>query len=149
MTLFFPDVNVWLALSFTSHIHASSAWHWLNDSPPDRKLAFCRQTQLGLLRLLTNPAVMGERTLTLRPAWNAYDRWLEDPQVEYYPEPRDLELAFRQITQPLATRQASKAIGDCFLLAYAIGLGATIVTFDRALCAFALKHGVAVVNPAA
>lgn len=149
MTLFFPDVNVWLALSFTSHVHASSAWQWLRDSPQDRKLAFCRQTQLGLLRLLTNPAVMGERMLVLRLAWSTYDRWLEDPFVEYYPEPRDLELAFRELTQMLAPRQGSKAVGDCFLLAYASELGATLVTFDRGLYAFARKRGLAVVNPAA
>ncbi len=92
---------------------------------------------------------MGERTQTLHTAWAIYDRWTADPTVEYYPEPRELELAFRQFTQPLATRQASQAIGDGFLLAYASGLGATLATFDRGLCAFARKRGLAVVNPAA
>lgn len=45
----------------------------------DRKLLFSRYTPIGLLRLLTNTSVMGDQTLTLRKAWNVYDRWLEDP----------------------------------------------------------------------
>ena len=30
MTSFFPDLNVWLALSFTKHSHSIDAWRWLN-----------------------------------------------------------------------------------------------------------------------
>lgn len=116
--------------------------------PEDRKLIFSRYTQIGILRLLTNSSVMGEQTLTLRRAWGVYDRWLEDPRVEFYPEPRNLDTAFRHITEPLAIRQAPKAVGDCFLLAYARELGATLVTFDQALHTFARKQGYAAVLPA-
>jgi hypothetical protein len=88
MTLFFPDLNVWLALSDTGHVHSASAWKWREILPDDHKLIFSRYTQIGLLRLLTNVSVMGDQTLTLRKAWGVYDRWLEDPRVEMYPEPR-------------------------------------------------------------
>ncbi|MGH9485383.1 MAG: hypothetical protein ACRD1F_10035, partial [Terriglobales bacterium] len=63
--------------------------------------------------------------LTLRKAWVVYDRWLEDTPVEFYPEPRHLDTAFRQTTEPFAARHASKAVGDCFLLAYAKELQAS------------------------
>lgn len=148
MTLLFPDLNVWLALSDTGHTHSASAWRWLKTRPDDRKLIFSRYTQIGLLRLLTNASVMGDQTLTLRKAWGVYDRWLEDSRVEFYPEPRNLDAGFRQATGPFATRQASKAIGDCFLLAYAKELQATLVTFDRALHEFARKQGHRAVIPA-
>lgn len=75
MTLFFPDLNVWLALSVAGHVHNSAAWEWQSRQPADRKLIFSRYTQLGLLRLLTSAAVMGDATLTLRKAWAVYDRW--------------------------------------------------------------------------
>jgi toxin-antitoxin system PIN domain toxin len=147
MTLFFPDLNVWLALSDTGHTHSASAWKWLRILPDDRRLIFSRYTQIGLLRLLTNVSVMGDQTLTVSKAWNVYDRWLEDPRVEFYPEPRNLDTGFRQNTEAFAARQASKAIGDCFLLAYAKELQATLVTYDRALHEFARKRGYAAVIP--
>jgi predicted nucleic acid-binding protein len=88
---------------------------------------------------------MGDQTLTVRKAWNVYDHWLEDSRVEFYPEPRNLDTGFRQTTEPFAARQASKAIGDCFLLASAKELHATLVTYDRALHEFARKRGHAAV----
>lgn len=148
MTLFFPDLNVWLALSDVGHTHSASAWKWLGMLPEDHKLIFSRYTQIGLLRLLTNASVMGDQTLTLRRAWGVYDRWLEDRRVEFYPEPRTLDAAFRQATEPFAARQSSKAVGDCFLLAYAKDLQAALVTYDRALHEFARKQGNAAVIPA-
>jgi uncharacterized protein len=148
MTLFFPDLNVWLALSDPGHAHSAGAWKWREILPDDHKLIFSRYTQIGLLRLLTNVSVMGDQTLTLRKAWGVYDRWLEDPRVELYPEPRNLDTGFRQTTEPFGARQAPKAVGDCFLLAYARELQAALVTFDRALYEFARKQGHATVIPA-
>jgi hypothetical protein len=148
MTSFFPDPNVWLALSDTGHIHSASAWKWLKVLPGARKLIFSRYTQIGLLRLLTNTSVMGDQTLTLRKAWGVYDRWLEDPRVEFYPEPRNLDAGFRQTTEPFAAQQASKAVGDCFLLAYSNEIQAILVTFDRALHEFARKQGHSAIIPA-
>jgi uncharacterized protein len=147
MTLFFPDLNVWLALSVAGHSHSADAWKWMKLLPHDRKLIFSRYTQIGLLRLLTNASVMGEQTLALRKAWAVYDRWLEDPGVEFYPEPRGIDAMFRRITDPFAARQASNQVGDCWLLAYAKEIQATLVTFDRALHEFSRKQGHPAVVP--
>ena len=147
MTLFFPDLNVWIALCVNSHPHNADAWAWLNRFPDDDRLIFSRYTQLGLLRLLTNAAVMGDRTLTLRQAWAVYDRWLEDPRVEFCPDPRNVEAVFRQATEPFAAKAASKWVGDCWLLAFAQATHSRLVTFDQALCDFAHKQGHAAVRP--
>jgi hypothetical protein len=66
MTSFFLDLNVWLALSDPAHLHSPDAWGWLNGLSGDSlsgdvRLIFSRYTHIGLLRLLTNPAVMGVR----------------------------------------------------------------------------------------
>jgi predicted nucleic acid-binding protein len=101
----------------------------------------------GLLRLLTNQSAMGAQTLTLRKAWGVYDRWLKDPRVEFYPEPRGLEAGLRGATALFAGKAASKWIGDCYLLAYAKHSDATLATFDRALYAFAGRQGYPAVIP--
>src|SRR5690349_6155093 len=116
MTLFFPDLNVWLALSDGSHEHSGDAWDWMNRLPRNAKLIFSRYTQIGLLRLLVTQSVMGNAALTLGDAWAVYDRWLEDPRVEFYPEPRDADDVFRRVTVPFKSQKASKAVGDCWLL---------------------------------
>lgn len=141
MTLFFPDVNVWLALSVDGHSHGSEAWSWLQRLPDSAQLAYCRYTQLALLGLLTNPSVMGDKLLSVRDAWAVNDRWLKDPLVAFHPEPLTLNSAFREATTALAAQNSSNWIGDCYLLAYAKECGATLVTFDKALIALAAKRG--------
>jgi predicted nucleic acid-binding protein len=148
MNLFFPNLNVWLALSGVAHTYSAEAWNWANLLGHDVKLVFSRYTQVGLLRLFTNQAVMGERTLTLHQAWETYERWLSDSRVEFYPEPRGLDTAFRKATAPLSAQKASKLVGDCFLLAYAKEIDARLVTFDKALLEFARKHGYPAFSPA-
>ena len=147
MISFFPDLNVWIALSVAGHSHSAEAWNWLGMLPGEVRLIFSRYTQVGLLRLLTNDSAMGEQTLTLEHAWGVYDRWLSDPRVEFYPEPRGLDASFREATAPFAARPASKWVGACYLLAFAKGSGAVLVTFDRSLHEAARKNGYAAILP--
>lgn len=148
MTSFFPDVNVWLALSITSHSHTSEAWNWLAHLPGGGALVFARYTQLGLLRLLTQEAVMRERTLTFREAWGVYDRWLEDSRVVFHPEPRGLDTAFREASAPFGAKPAPKWVGDCYLLACAKASRSKLVTFDKALVKAAQSQKCDAVIPA-
>jgi len=90
---------------------------------------------------------MGDETLNLRRAWAVFDRWLEDPRVEFYPEPRSADLEFRKTMQPFMTKPATKWIGDCWVMACAVGNVATLVTFDKALHDFARKQGHPAVIP--
>jgi toxin-antitoxin system PIN domain toxin len=147
MTLYFFDLNVWFAFSVSGHQHNRDAWNWLQGLPDDSTLIFSRYTQLGLLRLLTNTAVMGDATLTLGEAWAVYDRWLQDPRVEFYPESRNVDAGFRRATQPFAGQAAANWVGDCWLLALAEAAKARLVTFDRGLVEFAWKQGCRAVVP--
>jgi uncharacterized protein len=147
MTLFFPDLNVWLALSVSGHSHSADAWRWIDRLPRDGRIIFSRYTQIGLLRLLTNQAVMGEQSLSLRKAWRVYDQWLTDPRVQFYPEPRGIDEEFRRTTEPFAAQSASKWVGDCWMLASARGMEATLATFDRALYMYARKRGYSAIVP--
>lgn len=145
MTSFFPDLNAWLALSVSGHSHSERAWRWLDSLPAESRLLFSRYTQMGILRLLTNRSVMGDQTVTLRRAWSIYDQWLEDSRVEFHPEPRGLDALFRDGTKPFGSQSASKAIGDCYLLAFARSTQSVLVTFDAALHALAGRQGARVV----
>ncbi len=129
----FPDINVWLALSTPDHQHFRVAWDWYTALPDVCVLAFCRITQLGLLRLLTTQSVMGRGTLTQAEAWQAYDHWIEAAGAEFADEPEELEPAFRALS---VTQQASpKEWADAYLAAFSDISGFPLITFDRALAA--------------
>jgi predicted nucleic acid-binding protein len=60
---YLPDVNVRIALAAERHKHHSMARQWFIGLR-DADLAFCRVTQMGFLRLLTNAHVMQKEVLT-------------------------------------------------------------------------------------
>jgi uncharacterized protein len=128
----FPDINVWLALSYQRHIHYPSARGWFEQLDDHSRVCFCRFTQLGLLRLLTTGAVMGEdEALSQSDAWRVYDRWMEDDRVLYIEESSALEARFRALTRN--ERPAPKDWCDSFLYAFAETADLRLVTFDQAL----------------
>jgi toxin-antitoxin system PIN domain toxin len=130
-TSLFPDINVWVALTYEGHTHHSNAANWFATLSPDANLAFCRFTQLGLLRLLTTAAVMRDEVMTQPKAWATYDRWLEDPRVEFVNEPQEIEARFRALTR--LRQPATKDWADSYLAAFATAGQLTLVTFDRGL----------------
>jgi len=138
-TSYLADINVWLALSWGSHPHSAPAWKWFGSLGEDEVL-YCRFTQIGLLRLLTTGAVMGDDCLTLRKAWAVYDRWLRDPKVEFRHEPAEVDEWFRLATSAFSPTSAPKALGDCYLLALSQAAHATLVTFDKGLSKLAVKR---------
>jgi toxin-antitoxin system PIN domain toxin len=126
----FPDINVWVALTYERHVHHAVARHWFETLEPTARLFFCRLTQLGLLRLLSAEAVMGAEVKSQQEAWKAYDQWLRDDRVELLEEPRELEAHFRVLTR--SPRAAPKEWADSYLAAFAQASRLTIVTFDQA-----------------
>jgi hypothetical protein len=136
MISYLADINVWLALTWDQHPQHVPGARWY-ASVGDAALLFCRFTMLGFLRLLTNRKVMGDSTVTLSGALQLYDRWGQDPRVALAPEPRAAEALFRQALAPFALQPATKAIADCYLVAFAEAAGAQVVTFDRSLAATA------------
>ncbi len=134
MTSYLIGINVWLALSWGRHPHSSAAHKWLRDLPnASVRLLFCRVTQLGLLRLLTNELVMGQSVLSIEESLDVFDRWREDPRVEFLGEPSGTENAFGHATVGSAKKSATKVIMDAYLAGFAGAERATLVTLDKAL----------------
>jgi len=126
---YLADVNVWLAQSYTGHVHHRSARAWFEESENDT-IAFCRLTQSGLLRLLTNRKVMGDDVLSTLGAWKVYDGLLRTNGIVFAAEPDGLELAWREATE--YPRSGPNFWTDAYLSAFASAADLTIVTFDRA-----------------
>jgi len=127
----FPDINVWVALTYEGHVHHIIARDWFASVVGSGRLFFCRFTQLGLLRLLTAEAVMGpDEVMTQEEAWGAYDLWLQDEQVGFLDEPLEIEAPFRAMTR--SRRPAPKDWADSYLAGFAQAAQLTLVTFDQA-----------------
>ena len=69
---YLADLNVWVALALAGHVHHGAARIWFEE-PQTRQIHFCRITQMGLLRLLTNRKVMGANVLAGTAAWDVYN----------------------------------------------------------------------------
>ena len=130
-TSLFPDINVWVALSYEGHAQHLTAASWFATLKADASLVFCRLTQLGLLRLLTTEAVMSDEVMSQPQAWAAYDQWLRDPRVDFVDEPAAIEIRFRALTR--LRQPATKDWADSYLAAFATAGQLTLVTFDRGL----------------
>ncbi|MEO8736177.1 MAG: TA system VapC family ribonuclease toxin [Edaphobacter sp.] len=130
-SLVFPDINVWLALSSSIHVHHIRAKRWFDLLTEDEELVFCRLTQLGLLRLLTTATVMGDGVRTQKQAWAIYDAFLRDGGARFLQEPRTLEESFRRISR--STAASPKDWADSYLAAFAMETGAKLITLDKAL----------------
>ena len=127
----FPDINLWLALTYEKHIHNEAAVQWYGSLEPLPRFVFCRHTQMGLFRLLSNEAVLKQDVFDQLGCWQVYDRWMGSGLAVFAEEPAGLEYAMRaQTSTPMRT---AKAWADAFLAAFAETAGLTLVTFDKAL----------------
>jgi uncharacterized protein len=127
----FPDVNVWIALTYSGHVHHNVARAWFEELDMEARVCFCRFTQLSLLRLLTTQAVMGaDEVMTQTQAWKAYDDWLADGRILFLEEPPNLDAAFRSLSRQRYPNP--KTWADSYLAAFAAVSGLRFVTFDQA-----------------
>src|SRR5262245_11893457 len=86
---------------------------------------------MGLLRLLSNPAIMGDDAVDRSQAWRTYDLLWADERVLWADEPAGLDAVWRAIS---ARRdQCHKLWTDDYLAAFAQASDATLITLDRKL----------------
>lgn len=123
-----PDVNVWLAAVWARHLQHTSSKDWI-DAQQD-ELAFCRVTQMALLRLLTNPAVTGRDALSRRQAWEVFDKLTADPRVRFVEEPQGFEKLWIAFSK--RNDKSHLLWADDYMAAFAQAAEAEFVTFDRA-----------------
>jgi hypothetical protein len=126
--IFLPDVNVWLALVYAQHTHAAAARDFV-EAEQMPELALCRVTQMALLRLATNTAVMGEDVMKPDAAWKMLDLLGGQEGVVFAREPDNIDVVWREETEYV--RSGSNFWTDAYLAAFARLTGYTLVTFDR------------------
>ena len=126
MTL--PDVNVWVAANWAQHEHHRIAKRWFDQA--NDEIAFCRVTQMGLLRLITNPAITHGDALTRRQAWNRVEHLMADPRVRFLSEPEGLVPLW--LTFSKRDDHSHLLWMDDYLAAFAQAANAELVTMDRA-----------------
>jgi len=120
------DVGVWLAAIWGRHTHHRVAKQWFDGQPDD--LILCRMTQMSLLRLISNPAIMREDAVTRSEAWRVVDRLWSDDRVLWAEEPDHLESVFRVISAQ--DERSHKLWADDYLAAFAQASGASLATLD-------------------
>jgi toxin-antitoxin system PIN domain toxin len=120
-----PDVNVLLALVWPRHESHAAAHAWFARSG-HHAWATNALTQLGVLRLLTNPAVT-QGAVSAVTAWDVLSEATRHPGHEFWAldraTPAGLELMASRI-------RGHKQWADAILLWQAMEQGGFFVTFD-------------------
>lgn len=124
------DVNVWVAIDLRAHVHHASATGWLRQHGHE-SLRFCRLTQQGFLRIVTNPTPRGAggQAITMTEAWQHYDLFLQNPNILFEDEPVGVEALWRNHTQ--SSTFSPKVWNDAYLAAFAKLRDYHLVTFDQ------------------
>jgi uncharacterized protein len=120
------DVGVWLAAIWGRHAHHPVTADWFGRQTGD--LVFCRVTQMSLLRLLSNPAIMGDDAVDRSQAWRTFDQLWADERVLWADEPDELDAVWRAISA--RDDKSHKLWTDDYLAAFAQASGATLATLD-------------------
>jgi hypothetical protein len=125
------DVNLWLATLVAEHSHHKSAKNWWSREvlTSGSEVAFCRVTQLGFLRLLTNEKVMGDNRRTHMEAWQDYLQLLSQKPVIYREEPKGAEGVLASLCK--LEGSSPNFWTDAYLAAFAKAGDSSFVTFDQ------------------
>jgi uncharacterized protein len=121
------EVGVWLAAVWGRHVRHPVAADWWDRETDD--IVFCRVTQMGLLRLLSNHAIMGDDAIDRSLAWRTYDQLRADERVLWADEPAELNAVWRATSA--RDGKSHKLWTDDYLAAFAQASNATLTTLDR------------------
>lgn len=121
------DASVWLPLSVPDHAHHERALRYWHDEAAER-VVFCRTTALALLRLLSNPRVLGKAALSGVEAWAALERWMALPETGLLAEPPGIDERLGDWSGAVPMRAGDWT--DAYLAAFACAAGCRLVAFD-------------------
>ncbi|MBL9181855.1 MAG: PIN domain-containing protein [Verrucomicrobiaceae bacterium] len=123
------DVSWLLPLCYGGHEHHAAALRWLDGISAGDRVVVCRTAQMGLLRLLSNPAVMGADVCPSDAAWKLNDRIFTDRRFTFEDEPAGLEGELRRLTRGFP--YSPKFWQDAYLAAFAVASDLSLITFDQ------------------
>jgi hypothetical protein len=125
MNRYLPDVNLLLALLWPRHQSHAAAHAWFAKSG-QQAWATNALTQLGVLRLLTNPAVT-QGAVSAPTALAVLSEAISHAGHEFWPLDRDIPASLR----PLAAKvRGHQQWTDTLLLWQAMERDGVLVTFD-------------------
>ena len=123
-----PDLNVWLALAATQHPHHAQALTYWEQQASDRVL-FCTVTALGLVRLLSQPKLMGASVLGSAEASALLQAFRRQPGVAMAAPEHDGWDLFHTLLS--SAELPARLQTDAYLAALVIANGWRLVSFDR------------------
>jgi toxin-antitoxin system PIN domain toxin len=122
------DLNILTALLWPAHEHHEAAHRWFGDRA-DARWATCPLTQLGFVRIVSNPAFSRD---ALSPAAAAVllAENLAHPAHEFWTESLQVPAAIKGMESGL---QGYRQLTDAYLLGLASHRKSVFATFDRGL----------------
>ena len=126
------DINILTALLWPTHEHHEVAHRWFRQRS-DAPWATCPLTQLGFVRIVSNPAFSRD-ALSPTEAVALLGENLGHPAHEFWTESLQLPQAVKGIEARL---QGYRQLTDAYLLALARGRKGVLATCDRGIRALA------------
>jgi uncharacterized protein len=126
-----PDLNVWLALACVAHPHHRRALDYWEQEAANSVL-FCTVTALGLVRLLSQPKLMGEAVKTCAQAGEVLRAFCAEPGVRIAAGELEAWDVFHGLLPGLdqISGQSSRHCTDAHLAALALAHDWRLVSFD-------------------
>ena len=121
------DINVLIALAWPSHVHHAQAHAWFARHAGDG-WATCPLTQLGFVRVSSNPSIIPEAVLP-QQALRVLRKIVEHEHHVFWPD--DLLLTDQHI--PVSQIMGHRQLTDAYLLGLAIRNGGKLVTLDESI----------------
>jgi toxin-antitoxin system PIN domain toxin len=121
------DVNVLIALAWPSHVHHAQAHAWFARRAAEG-WATCLLTQLGFVRISSNPKIIPEAVLP-QQALKVLGQMVEHEHHVFWPD--DLSLTDRH--NPVAHIMGHRQLTDAYLLGLAVRRQGRLVTLDESL----------------
>jgi toxin-antitoxin system PIN domain toxin len=135
-----PDVNLLLSLAWPNHQFHGPARRWFGDR--SGTWMTCPLTQLGFVRLSSNPAFTPHAKTPLE-ATSLLAAMTAHPQHRLLP---DSEAVAGQVFRSLASRlEGHMQVTDAYLIALAMSNAVRLVTFDRRIEAICPAAGTVLV----
>ena len=128
------DLNVLTALLWPAHEYHDAAHSWFT-SRPGARWATCPLTQLGFVRLVSNPAFSRD-ALSPQAAITLLGENLTHPAHEFWIDDLQVPRAIHGIEPSL---QGYRQLTDAYLLMLASRRKGVLATFDRGLITLAGK----------
>jgi toxin-antitoxin system PIN domain toxin len=130
------DVNVLIALSWPDHSEHEVAQHWFR-AHSRHGWATCHITQLGFVRLTTNPLIL-RRAVSPQDALRALKANTQHPQHRFWTSRHNIPEALARFGNVLIGHQQ---ITDAYLLSLAVEKDGKLATFDRGIDRIAAVSG--------